>query len=118
MTRMLQWAAVLCIALGVASCGKQGVDAKRIEAAAAGDWLTHGRTYDEQRFSPLDQVNKDTVSRLGVAWWTEFDTDRGQEATPLIADGVLYTTTTWSKVFAFDAATGKPLWSYDPEVPG
>ncbi|MFN9847939.1 MAG: PQQ-dependent dehydrogenase, methanol/ethanol family [Alphaproteobacteria bacterium] len=118
MTRMLQWAAVLCIALGVASCGKPGVDAKRIEAAAAEEWLSYGRTYDEQRFSPLDQVNRETVKRLGVAWWTEFDTDRGQEATPLIADGVLYTTTTWSKVFAFDAATGKPLWSYDPEVPG
>ena len=118
MTRMLQWAAVLCIALGVASCGKPGVDARRIEAAAAGDWLTYGRTYDEQRFSPLDQVNKETVSRLGVAWWTEFDTDRGQEATPLIADGVLYTTTTWSKVFAYDAKTGKLLWKYDPEVPG
>ena len=66
MVRMLQCAAVLCIALGVVSCGKSGVDAKRIEAAAAGEWLTYGRTYDEQRFSPLDQVNKDTVTRLGV----------------------------------------------------
>ena len=118
MVRMLQWAAVLCIALGVASCGKSGVDAKRIEAAAAGEWLTYGRTYDEQRFSPLDQVNKDTVSRLGVSWSADFDTDRGQEATPLVADGVLYTTTTWSKVFAFDAKTGKQLWAYDPQVPG
>lgn len=118
MTRMVRWAVLACLALGVASCGKSGVDAKRIEAAAAEEWLTYGRTYDEQRFSPLDQVNKETVSRLGVAWSADFDTDRGQEATPLIADGVLYTTTTWSKVFAFDAKTGKALWSYDPEVPG
>jgi quinohemoprotein ethanol dehydrogenase len=114
---MLRWAAVLCAAMAVTACQK-GVDAKRIEAAAAGDWLTYGRTYDEQRFSPLDQVNKDTVSRLGVTWWASFDTDRGQEATPLVADGVLYTTTTWSKVFAYDAKTGKPLWTYDPQVPG
>ncbi len=118
MVRMLRWAAVLCIAMAVTACGKAGVDAKRIEAAAAGDWLTYGRTYDEQRFSPLDQVNKDTVARLGVAWWASFDTDRGQEATPLVSDGILYTTTTWSKVFAFDAKTGKALWSYDPQVPG
>ena len=95
-----------------------GVDAKRILAAEAGDWLTYGRTYDEQRFSPLDKVNADTVKRLGVAWWATFDTDRGQEATPLVADGILYTTTTWSKVYAFDAKTGKALWSYDPQVPG
>ncbi|HEX7947195.1 MAG TPA: PQQ-binding-like beta-propeller repeat protein, partial [Phenylobacterium sp.] len=115
---MLRWAAVLCAALAVTACQKGGVDAKRIEAAKAGEWLSYGRTYDEQRFSPLDKVNKETVGRLGVTWWASFDTDRGQEATPLVADGVLYTTTTWSKVFAFDAKTGKQLWTYDPQVPG
>ena len=118
MGRMLQWAAGLCLALTMVACGKSGVDANRIEAAAAGEWLSYGRTYDEQRFSPLDTVNRATVARLGVAWWAEFDTDRGQEATPLVADGVLYTTTAWSKVYAFDARTGKSLWSYDPKVPG
>ena len=94
MVRMLRVAAMLCIALSVTACGRAGVDAKRIEAAKASEWLTYGRTYDDQRFSPLDQVNKETVAKLGVAWWSEFDTDRGQEATPLVADGVLYTTTT------------------------
>ncbi len=118
MDRMLRVAAMLCIALSVAACGRAGVDAKRIETAKASEWLTYGRNYDEQRFSPLDQVNKETVKRLGVSWWASFDTDRGQEATPLVADGVLFTTTTWSKVFAYDAASGKPLWSYDPKVPG
>ena len=58
MDLMLRWVATICIALSVTACGRSGVDAKRIEAAAAGDWLTYGRTYDEQRFSPLDQVNK------------------------------------------------------------
>jgi PQQ-dependent dehydrogenase (methanol/ethanol family) len=109
---------VIGLALSVAACGRGGVDGKRIEAAAGSDWLTYGRTYDEQRFSPLTQVNKDTIGKLGVAWWAEFDTDRGQEATPLVADGVLYTTTAWSKVYAFDAKTGKELWKYDPKVPG
>jgi quinohemoprotein ethanol dehydrogenase len=118
MVRMPHCAAAIFAALILTACGPAGVDAKRIEAAEAGEWLSYGRTYDEQRFSPLDQINGATVSRLGVAWWTEFDTDRGQEATPLIADGVLYTTTTWSKVYAFDAKTGKALWSYDPKVPG
>lgn len=82
------------------------------------DWPTHGRTYAEQRYSPLDQIRGATVSGLGLAWWAEFDTNRGQEATPLEIDGVLYTTTAWSKVYAFDARTGKALWNYDPQVPG
>ena len=103
--------------LVLAAC-QRGVDGARIEQAKAGEWLTYGRTYDEQRFSPLKQINAQTIGKLGVAWWAEFDTDRGQEATPLIADGVLYTTTAWSKVFAFDAKTGKPLWSFDPKVAG
>jgi len=113
----VRWAAVVGAALSVAACS-QGVDGKRIETADGSEWLTYGRTYDEQRFSPLNQVNKQTVAKLGVAWWAEFDTDRGQEATPLVADGVLYTTTAWSKVHAFDAKTGQRLWSYDPKVPG
>jgi len=84
----------------------------------AEDWPTHGGTYSEQRYSPLGQIDARSVARLGLAWWAEFDTDRGQEATPLMAGGVLYTTTAWSKVYAFDARTGAKLWSYDPKVPG
>jgi quinohemoprotein ethanol dehydrogenase len=105
-------------ALAVAGCRGGGVDQARIEKAAPGEWLSYGRTYDEQRFSPLSQIDRQTVGKLGLAWWASFDTDRGQEATPLEADGVLYTTTAWSKVFAFDAKSGKPLWSFDPKVPG
>ncbi|THD77339.1 MAG: PQQ-dependent dehydrogenase, methanol/ethanol family [Phenylobacterium sp.] len=118
--RMRPWIGLtlaILVTLALGGC-QRGVDGARILKAEAGDWLTYGRTYDEQRFSPLGQVNRDTVGKLGVAWWAAFDTDRGQEATPLEADGVLYTTTAWSKVFAFDARTGKPLWSYDPKVPG
>lgn len=96
------------------------VDAVRLTAADSdgSNWMSYGRTYSEQRYSPLTQVNTDTVAKLGVAWSHEFDTDRGQEATPLIVDGTLYTTTNWSKVYAFDAKTGAPKWSYDPKVDG
>lgn len=81
------------------------------------NWLLHGRTYSEQRFSPLDQVNTETVSELGLAWETDTGTVRGLEATPLVIDGVMYTTGSWSIVFALDARTGEMLWEYDPEVP-
>jgi len=112
---------LLALALVLSGCQKGGgVDAKRLSEADkdANSWLTTGRTYSEQRFSPLNLVNADNVAKLGVAWHYQFDTDRGQEATPLMVDGVLYTTTAWSKVFAFDAKTGKLLWSFDPKVDG
>ena len=96
------------------------VDAARLTAAATdgANWLTHGRTYDEQRYSPLAQVTAENVKQLGLAWYLDLDTDRGQEATPLVIDGVMYSTSAWSKVQAVDAATGKQLWQYDPHVPG
>jgi quinohemoprotein ethanol dehydrogenase len=83
----------------------------------AANWLSHGRTSDEQRFSPLTAVNDTTVSGLGLAWSSDLDTARGQEATPIVVDGVMYVSTAWSMVKAYDAGTGKPLWAYDPEVP-
>jgi PQQ-dependent dehydrogenase (methanol/ethanol family) len=96
------------------------VDATRLAAAGKdGDnWLSHGRTYDEQRFSPLAQITAANVKSLALAWSLDLDTNRGQEATPLAIDGVLYSTSAWSKVQAIDAATGKLLWQYDPKVPG
>ena len=96
------------------------VDAQRLVNADAepGQWMSVGRTYDEQRFSPLDQINTENVGELALAWYTDIETQRGQEATPLYIDGVLYTSTAWSQVYAFDAKTGETLWHYDPEVPG
>jgi quinohemoprotein ethanol dehydrogenase len=83
-----------------------------------GSWLSPGRTYSEERYSPLTKIDRTTVKRLGLAWSADFDTTRGQEATPLIVDGVMYTSTAWSKVYALDAVTGRLLWKYDPKVPG
>jgi quinohemoprotein ethanol dehydrogenase len=81
------------------------------------NWLTYGRTYSEQRFSPLKQINEHNAARLGLGWYFDLDTHRGQEATPIVVDGVMYFSTAWSKVFALNAATGSRLWSYDPKVP-
>jgi quinohemoprotein ethanol dehydrogenase len=95
------------------------VDAERLTGAAAdgANWMSYGRTYDEQRHSPLTQINADNVNTLGLAWSFDLDSTRGVEATPLVIDGVMYTTSTWSIVYALDAKTGELLWKYDPEVP-
>lgn len=82
------------------------------------NWTTHGGTYLEQRFSKLTQINADNVKKLGLAWFFDLDTNRGQEATPLVVHDVLYTTSSWSKVVALDAISGQLLWKYDPKVPG
>ncbi len=81
------------------------------------NWLSHGRDYAEQRYSPLGDIHADNVSDLGLAWAFDLGTHRGLEATSLVVDGVLYTTATWSVVLALDAATGELLWRYDPRVP-
>ncbi|MBL8552908.1 MAG: PQQ-dependent dehydrogenase, methanol/ethanol family [Phenylobacterium sp.] len=119
--KLIRLGLALALAATVAACNKPpgNVDDKRLTAAAGnGEWLSYGKDYNEQRFSPLDKVNAGNVKDLGLAWFAEFDTDRGQEATPLMVDGVLYTSTAWSKVFAFDAKTGKQLWKFDPKVEG
>ena len=96
------------------------IDADRIIHAddTPGDWLAHGRTYSEQRFSPLKDINRDTVKQLGVAWEFRTNTVRGLEATPIVSNGIMFVTGSWSKVWALDAKTGRQLWFYDPEVPG
>ena len=81
------------------------------------NWLTYGRTYSEQRFSPLRQIDEASVTRLGLAWAVDLGTLHGLEATSLVKDGVLYTTSAWSVVYAIDARTGAVRWRYDPAVP-
>ncbi|MEZ5594866.1 MAG: PQQ-dependent dehydrogenase, methanol/ethanol family [Pseudomonadales bacterium] len=133
--------AIALVLLGFAACSKEpapdaaaaaatetaaastpaaaNVNAARI-IGAAGDtanWLTTGRTYDEQRYSPEDQINASNVKDLGLAWSWETRTRRGLEATPLVIDGVMYTSGAWSVVWAHNARTGELLWSFDPQVP-
>ena len=100
--------------------GAAAVDMARMLAAPnqPQNWPTHGGTYYEQHYSKLDQIDDRNVGRLQLAWHYDLDTNRGQEAMPLVVDGVMYTTSAWSKLFALDAATGRLLWSYDPHVIG
>jgi PQQ-dependent dehydrogenase (methanol/ethanol family) len=96
------------------------IDDKRIIEAEGEpeNWIAHGRTYEEQRFSPLTKINKESVSDLGLAWYKDMGTNRALEATPIVVDGIMFFTSTWSRVYAVEAKTGKTLWSFDPEVPG
>ena len=133
MNRTIPFAAIAAATLALVACNSvksmlpwskapdssAGITTARIADAdkEPGNWLTYGRTYNEQRFSPLTQINDTNAKNLGLAWYLDLDTARGQEATPLVIDGRMYTTTAWSMVKALDAATGKVLWSYDPQVP-
>jgi quinohemoprotein ethanol dehydrogenase len=94
------------------------VDQQRLENADRdpGQWMSTGRTWNEERFSPLKQINDANVQRLGLAWFAPLNTFRGVEATPLVIDGVLYNVSAWDLTTAYDAATGKVLWTYDPKV--
>lgn len=115
-------------ALALAGCGGNAgesgarpetttVDGEYLTTGGDGsNWAMTGFNYKEQRFSPLDQINKDNVGELGIAWYADLPDARGQEATPLIVDGKLYVTTAWSKVLAYDVLTGEQLWSFDPKV--
>ena len=96
------------------------IDDERIINAESepGNWIAHGRTYEEQRFSPLLKINKESVSDLGLAWYKDMGTNRALEATPIVVDGIMFFTSTWSRVYAVEAKTGKTIWKFDPEVPG
>ena len=81
-----------------------------------GQWMMVGGTYDERHYSPLDEIDRDNVNELGLAWYADYDINLSQQGTPLYIDGVIYVSTAWSMVNAFDARTGELLWHYDPET--
>lgn len=128
-------AAVWGSALIAGACGPRGVDpaeirerirlrsnavdAPRLREADrdTANWLTHGRTYAEDRYSPLRQIDLATIDSLGLLWQLELSTRYSAEATPLALDGVLFTTDAWSVVLALDATDGRVVWRWDPEVP-
>ncbi len=85
-----------------------------LTAAANKDWSAPGRDHTESHFSPLDQINVDTVKRLGIAW--SFDVPDGVSltSTPLMIGGKLYFSADRGIVYALDARTGSHLWTYDP----
>ncbi len=93
-------------------------DARLHDSGRSGDdWLTHGLTQAETRFSPLTQITPANIARLAPAWSYDIgDGGGGQEATPLVANGTIYGITNWSIVFAVDARTGRERWRWNPEV--
>jgi quinohemoprotein ethanol dehydrogenase len=118
-------AATACLfgSIPAAAHSYAAVDGKRLRAADSpansGEWMSYGRDYNEQRFSPLKQIDATNVSRLGLAWYADLAERGGSyETTPIEVDGEIFVTSPWSKVYAFDALTGRQLWKYDPKVPG
>jgi len=122
-TRQPQRCLALCTALlGLAgaaiAAGPADVNGARIQANAktGKEWPSYGLDYAETRFSRLTKVSDANVKDLGLAWTYNLESTRGVESTPLVVDGVMYVTASWSVVHAVDVRTGKRLWSFDPQV--
>jgi quinohemoprotein ethanol dehydrogenase len=88
----------------------------RANARTTADWPSHGLDYAETRFSKLDQINAGNVKNLGLVWSYNLESTRGVEATPLVVDGIMYVSASWSIVHAVDVRTGQRLWTFDPQV--
>src|SRR5690242_3643855 len=84
--------------------------------ASSNDWPTIGLDYAETRFSKLSQITSDNVKGLGLVWSYNLESSRGVEATPVVVDGIMYQTASWSVVHAIDARSGKKIWTYDPGI--
>jgi quinohemoprotein ethanol dehydrogenase len=90
-------------------------DPELSDSSSSGDWAAFGRTYGEQHFSPLHEIDRHTVARLGLGW--SLDLGPGNSVTgPLEVAGTLYFASAYSLVHAVDAVTGKLKWVYDPKA--
>jgi quinohemoprotein ethanol dehydrogenase len=94
------------------------VDAARLAAREPDQWLSPGGDAMGTYYSPLKDIDGSNVAHLGFAWDYQLGTNRGQESTPLVIDGVMYATSNFGRVYALDAAAGKELWKYDPRMDG
>ena len=82
-----------------------------------GDWPLYGRSFDNQRFSPLSEINAGNVQRLQLTWRYNTGKFGSFQTSPVIQDGVMYLTTPYNDVIALHADTGKELWRYRHELP-
>ena len=116
-----------CLVLAGTGCGERRAepgDAGNTDAAGgsavidpqAGQWFTGGRDHDQSYFSPLTGIHRGNAEKLGFAWEYDLDTTHGQEATPVVVDGVMYAAAPWGTVHALDARTGRRLWVFEPQV--
>lgn len=89
------------------------------DATTTNDVVSYGLGLQGQRFSPLDKLNADTVKNLVPAFVLSYgdEKQRGQEAQPLVHNGKIFVTASYSRVFAVDAKTGEELWQYDHRLP-
>ena len=89
------------------------------DAKTGNDILSYGMGTQGQRYSPLTQVNTKTVAKLVPAWSFSFggEKQRGQESQPLIANGKMFVTGSYSRIYALDAKTGSKLWKYEHRLP-
>lgn len=94
------------------------IDTQSIRAneRTTADWPSYGLDHAETRFSRLTQISTGNVGKLGLVWSYNLESTRGVEATPVVVDGIMYVTASWSIVHAVDVRTGQRLWSYDPKV--
>jgi len=131
-------AALLLLVFGLCACGAQpspvaapappapprpsagNLDAARLAHASdePDQWFTPGRDGAGSYYSPLRDINAENVARLGFAWQYHLGTRRGLEATPIVIDGVMYAVGNFGRVYVVDAASGRELWTYDPQVDG
>lgn len=106
-------------AAAAAAISNANVTQQRLLRAAdePGQWMMVGGTYEETHFSPLEQISAENIGQLGLQWFADYDVNLSQQGTPLYIDGVIYVSTAWSTVYAFDARTGQAKWHYDPMTP-
>ena len=88
----------------------------RIDDNDPGQWLAYGRGYSQHRFSPLKQINRQTVRNLGLNWTRKIEVRHRLQSSPIVVDGVVYFTDSWSVVSAVDADTGETIWTFDPKT--
>ena len=118
--RIKQLTIWVALALGTMSA-QSAVTDKMIEddAKTPGDVVSWGIGQQGQRYSPLKQINASSIGRLAPVWSFSFggEKQRGQESQPLIHDGVMYVTASYSRLYALDAKTGQKLWKYEHRLP-
>lgn len=111
----------LVAAMAIAGTAQAGVTDKDIlnDQMTTGDVLTYGMGLRGQRYSPMDKINTETVKDMRPVWAFSFggEKQRGQESQPMVKDGVMYVTASYSRVFAVDTKTGEELWEYNARLP-
>lgn len=117
-TAALLWPAnVVMLGASAANAGAGNVTDERLATDTSGEnWLVKGGSLAQMQYSPLRDITDRNVSRLGLAWLTEFASPMGITAEPIVVDGVIYLSAPRSVVYAIDGAAGKIRWTFDPKV--